>query len=456
METLIGFRRVFLFVGIVLGTTALNADDRSAVRRGYDNLRTHEYLPADFDDEVFADLWTVWPEPDRSAAEALEATGRRRLTFSYYGIMQSPDDSHRTQPALGYVSDGQGNWVMNCLACHGGKVAGRVIPGLPNSHYALQTLAEDILAVKVKQGKVLTHLELGSLQMPLGTTNGTTNAVIFGVVLGAYRNPDMSVDLQRKLPPLAHHDMDAPPFWNVRKKESLYVDGFSPKTARPLMQFIMLPKVTPERLIEWEPEFSDILAWIESVEVPKYPFAIDRGLAAKGESLFNENCARCHGTYGQNGRYKQQTIPLDEIGTDPARLHSLTPEHRTWMKKGWLSRFGQDPVEVDPVGYVAPPLDGIWASAPYFHNGSVPTLWHVLHADSRPVVWKRTEDGYDREKVGLEVKEFNKIPSSVKFAAHRRRFFDTKKHGKSSDGHRFPEILSEDEKRAVLEYLKSL
>lgn len=449
-------RLVCLFVGIVLGSTALNAGELSASRRGYDNLRTHQYLPPDFDDEVFADLWNVWPEPDHSAAEAADAKARRRLIFSYYGLMQAPDDPQETKPALGYVADGQGNWVMNCLACHGGKVMGKVIPGLPNSHTALQTLAEDVLAVKVKQGKVLTHLELGSLQIPLGTTNGTTNAVIFGVVLGAYRNPDMSVDLQRKLPPLAHHDMDAPPFWNVRKKQSLYVDGFSPKTPRPLMQFIMLPKVTPQRLTEWEPEFADILAWIESLEAPKSPLRIDRDLASKGQRIFDDNCARCHGTYGPNGAYKQQTIPLDEIGTDPARLRSLTPEHRNWMKKGWLSRFGTDPVDVDPVGYVAPPLDGVWASAPYFHNGSVPTLWHVLHPDSRPVVWKRSEDGYDQEKVGLEVEQFDKVPRSVKFAAHRRRYFDTTKPGKSSKGHRFPETLSEDEKQAVLEYLKSL
>ena len=445
-----------LFVGIVLGTTALRAEDQSAARRGYDNLRSHQYLPADFDDEVLADLWTVWPEPDRSAAESADTSARRRLMFSYYGLMQAPDDPNETQPALGYVADGQGNWVMNCLACHGGKVAGRVIPGLPNSHIALQTLAEDVLAVKVKQGKVLTHLELGSLQMPLGTTNGTTNAVIFGVVLGAYRNPDMSVDLQRKLPPLAHHDMDAPPFWNVRKKRSLYADGFAPKTARPLMQFIMLPRVTPARLAEWEPDFSDILAWIESTEAPKYPFEIDRDLASSGEAIFNRNCARCHGTYGPDGNYKQQTIAADEVGTDPVRLRSLTPEHRTWMKNGWLSRFGQDPVETNPVGYVAPPLDGIWASGPYFHNGSVPTLWHVLHADSRPIVWKRSEDGYDRERIGLEIEEFDKIPTSAKALAHRRRYFDTTRPGKSSQGHRFPEMLTEDEKRSVLEYLKSL
>jgi len=443
-----------------IGTFSL-AEDQSPAARGYAALRTHQFLPPDFDEEVLEKLWTVWPEPERSAAEKADAATRRRLTFSYYGLTA---DSERvvggTEPLkskpLGYVVDERGVWTMNCLACHGGKVAGQVIPGLPNSHVALQTLTEDVRLVKLQQGKKLSHLDLATLQLPLSTTDGTTNAVIFGVVLGTYRNPDMSVDTKRKLPPLMHHDVDAPPFWNVRKKKSLYADGHAPKTPRPLMQFILLPRVSLETLTEWEPQFADILAWIESLEPPKYPFEIDRTLAARGERVFIDNCARCHGTYGPGGKYDQQTIDLDEVRTDPLRFRSLTREHRQWVKDSWISHFGADPVDVEPVGYVAPPLDGIWASAPYFHNGSVPTLWHVLHPEARPVVWKRTEDGYDQQNVGLEIETFDKVPSTAKAAAHRRRYFDTKLPGKSPSGHTFPNVLDEDEKRALLEYLKTL
>jgi hypothetical protein len=126
------------------------------------------------------------------------------------------------------------------------------------------------------------------------------------------------------------------------------------------------------------------------------------------------------------------------------------------MQVGWMSDYGKDEVRLDPGGYVAPPLDGVWGSAPYFHNGSVPTLWHVLHPDDRPAVWLRTEGGYDRDRVGLEVTEFPKVPESVSTAAERRRYFDTSIRGKSAAGHRFPDVLTEDEKRAVLEYLKTL
>ena len=242
----------------------------------------------------------------------------------------------------------------------------------------------------------------------------------------------------------------------MKKKRSLYADGFAPKTPRPLMQFMLLPSNNAATVKSWEPDFTDILAWIESLEPPKYPWPVDGDLAASGKTLFEKTCSRCHGTYGPNGKYVQKIIPLDVIGTDPVRLRALSPEHRRWMKTGWLSRYGKDHVELNPTGYVAPPLDGIWASAPYLHNGSVPTLWHLLHADERPKVWKRTEDGYDRVKTGLEIGSFDAVPSDVKTPRVRRTYFDTTRPGKSAAGHRFPEALTEPEKRAVLEYLRTL
>jgi hypothetical protein len=98
----------------------------------------------------------------------------------------------------------------------------------------------------------------------------------------------------------------------------------------------------------------------------------------------------------------------------------------------------------------------VWASAPYLHNGSVPTLWHILRPSRRPVVWQRTEDGYDTSRMGLEFMEFDEVPSSATGAAQKREYFDTRLPGKSARGHAFPEALTEDEKVAVLEYLKTL
>jgi len=113
-------------------------------------------------------------------------------------------------------------------------------------------------------------------------------------------------------------------------------------------------------------------------------------------------------------------------------------------------------VETNPDGYVAPPLDGIWASAPYFHNGSVSDALAMSCTPVRPSLWKPNEDGFDREKVGLEIETFERIPAIDKSAVRRRRYFDTSLPGKSPQGHLFPDELSEDEKQAVLEYLKSI
>ncbi|MBS0261708.1 MAG: c-type cytochrome [Planctomycetes bacterium] len=423
--------------------------------RGYYWLTTKPYLPADFDDEIFESLWKVWPAPLREQARSATPADRRKMAFARYGLIERPGSSG-SGPALGYTSDGQGGWCMNCLACHSGKVAGQPTLGVPNSHYALETLVSEVRQLKLQMGKPLSHMDKGGLGMPLGTSRGTTNAVIFGVALGAMRDADLNVRQDFKVPKFIHNDADAPPFWNVRRKSLLYADGFAAKSHRLLLQFVMLPRNTGETLRGWEEEYRDILAWIESLEAPRYPFEIQRELAATGRTVFEKQCSRCHGTYGEQASYPNQIVPLEEVQTDPLRLQSLTVERREQMRDSWFGDYGKKPYVVDPQGYVAQPLNGIWASAPYFHNGSVPTLWHVLHPDERPVVWRRTEEGYDLEKVGLEVKVSDQVPAEAKSAAEQREYFNTRRPGKSAAGHTFPNSLTEDEKRAVLEYLKTL
>jgi mono/diheme cytochrome c family protein len=430
------------------------AQAETQVERGYRLLTTKTYLPPDFDQEVFNELWKSWEEPLRSQAERASPAERRKLAFSRYGLTEAP--GREGGVALQYVDDGRGGWVMNCLACHGGKVAGKVIPGAPNTLYALETLTGDVRQTKLRMGKTLTHMDLGGVAMPLGTSIGTSNAVMFGVVLLNYRDADLNVHRDRAPPKTLHHDHDAPPWWNIKKKSFLYADGGIAKSHRALMQFLLLPKNGPEKFRDWEQDYADILAWIESLQPPKYPFDIDEALASRGEKFFVESCSRCHGTYGSGGSYPEKTVPIDEVDTDRARFEAIAPEWRREYGKSWFGHYGEKPLHAKPAGYVAPPLDGIWASAPYFHNGAVPTLWHVLHPDERPIVWQRSEDGYDQARVGLDVEEFDELPTAARVPAEKRRYFDTRKFGKSAAGHLFPEELSEEQKRAVLEYLKTL
>src|SRR2546425_11108896 len=57
----------------------------------------------------------------------------------------------------------------------------------------------------------------------------------------------------------------------------------------------------------------------------------------------------------------------------------------------FFAYYGQDGCaeKYNLIGYLAQPLHGVRASAPYFHNGSVPTVWGVLKSSSRPLFWRR-------------------------------------------------------------------
>jgi mono/diheme cytochrome c family protein len=445
---------------LLLGCAATACQAETAQQRGYRLLTTKAYLPPDFDQQVFDELWKCWEEPLRSQAAAATLDERRKLAFARYGLSPSPD---RGGPvAWQYVDDGRGGWVMNCLACHGGTVAGRAIAGLPNSLYDLQTLTEDVRNTKLRMKKPLSHMDRGSLGMPLSGSIGTTNAVMFGKLLLHYRDADLVVHRDRGPPSMLHHDHDAPAWWHLKRKTHLYIDGFAPKTHRSLMQFLLIPKNGPENFRAWEDDYRDILAWMESLEPPPYPWKIDARLAHEGEAAFNRTCASCHGTYGPDrpgepgGRYPEKMVPIDTIGTDPVRHQALEVSGRRAYAHSWFNQGATVEAIEAPAGYVAPPLDGIWASAPYLHNGSVPTLWHMLRPDARPVVWRRTADGYDQTKVGLEVTTFDAMPQDIPYGSPRRKYFNTRLAGKSAAGHAFPDALSETEKRAVLEYLKTL
>jgi len=426
----------------------------SSAERGLWFLLNKHYMASDLKQEEFDNLWKVWPEPLRSKAENASAEERRKMAFSRYGLIEMPG---RTLP-MGFVSDGKQGWGMNCLACHGGKVAGESIAGLPNSHFAFQTWAQDLVEYRVRfLGRKRSEFA-PNMAVPLSRSNGSTNAQIFSVVFTTMRDSDLVMKPMKEMhpPPLIHHDLDAPAFWNLKKKHNLYIDGYVSKSHRVIMQFVMLPSNSADRIKGWDSDFEDILAFAESVQPPKYKWPLDRELAAKGESVFNDHCASCHGTYGKNASYPEKMVPIEDVGTDRRRLDGMPIEHRQFFEQGWISEEGKVKVVEHPVGYVAPPLDGVWASAPYFHNGSVPTLWHLLHPSDRPKVWLRTENGYDTARGGLEVKEFSELPKEAKTADEKRTYFNSSLPGKSAAGHDFPNVLREEERTALLEYLKTL
>jgi len=402
-------------------------------------------------------LWIVWEAEEKSAAEKAEIVERRRLTFERYGWAKRPGEDF-SKPPLDYTEDGKGNLVSNCFSCHGGKIAGITVPGAGNTHVDLTTLSTDLARLRaLDSGKdpALVKDVLAPFQTPLNFHRGVTNAVIFAPVFAGLRDPKLGRQYAEHPEMLLHHDMNPPPWWNFKKKTRIYADAFAPKTPRQLMPFAMSPTFSDETFRSFESNFVHIYQYIEELESPKYPYTVDAALAERGKILFEKTCAECHGTSGPGGEFPNYVVPIDEIGTDDRRFRAIYKERREAANRGWLQYDGEHPLDVETVGYLAQPLTGIWASAPYFHNGSVPTLWHVMNPSQRPSVWQRTEDGYDQQRVGLEVKAFDTVPSNLS-SRLRRRYYDTTHVGNGAGGHTFPDVLDDAEKMAVIEYLKTL
>ena len=70
-------------------------------------------------------------------------------------------------------------------------------------------------------------------------------------------------------------------------------------------------------------------------------------------------------------------------------------------------------------------------------------------------MWRRVGGGYDAERVGLSIEERDRPPDDLD-PAEQRAWVDTARVGRSAEGHRFPARLTEEERRALLEYLKTL
>lgn len=431
-----------------------NAEPNGDSKLGYELIVNKRYLPVDFDLETLSQVWKVWPKELFEKAAKLTPPERQKMAFRRYGF--SPRKDAPDKP-LQFVVDQEDQLAMNCFACHGGRLydSKDSYPGLPNNRINLETLYDDMRAIKRKLGKPFSGMDVGSALIPMGTTAGTSNAVIFGISLMAFRDRDLNLKSFVIPPYVVHHDMDAPPWWHYKKRKMLYIDGFTEKHHRALMPFIMVKQNDGKKFRGYENDFRNIQTFIESVQPPKYPHSIDQRLAESGRVLFEANCSSCHGTYGAKSTYPERVVPIEEIETDKVRFTALSKGYRNNYAKSWLTDYGKAKSLIEPEGYVAPPLDGIWATAPYFHNGSVPTLAGVLAPSQRPAIWQRAAEKLDTIAMGITFKTLTKFPKGLT-AAERRLIFDTSKHGKSNGGHRFAEVLTAEQHNRIIEYLKTL
>jgi hypothetical protein len=253
--------------------------------------------------------------------------------------------------------------------------------------------------------------------------------------------------------------VDIAPWWRVKKKNALYSNGSGRGVKGHHMSFMSIFSVkdTTEAETIYE-NFNNVEAYIESLVPPPFPGTIDRSLAARGETVFNSTCATCHGTYGANPTYPNVIIPYDQVGTDPslATHHWMSPAV-DWYNSSWYSTGSNDGQShlVMTEGYYAPPLDGIWCTAPFLHNGSVPTLAGVIDPNKRLATWTSSmvnDSDYDMQNVG-----WINNPAEVSVDLNGGfGTFDSTQPGNAITGHTYGAALSDADKAAVLEYLKTL
>jgi mono/diheme cytochrome c family protein len=427
--------------------TPVLAAEPTAAERGYKALTGTAFSPGFWKTTSVENAWKQWGVKEKPAD--YDAAFRDR-----YGLHPAPYPNDGLPMGLRkadiLLRKGIG---ADCMLCHGGSLLGKSYVGLGNSTLDIQALFEEL----AKAGGMS-----GTLPFTFSNVRGTNEADGFGVYLLGFRNADLTLREWKDLGLRDDTCADVPAWWLMKKKKTIYHTGATnSRSVRTLMQFMMHPLTTPQMFERAEPAFRDIQQYLLSMDAPKYPFPIDRAKAARGELLFNNNCAKCHGTYGEKWTYPNKVIALEEIGTDPRRFENVGPKYGEAYAESW---FGQEKGIAKPFratnGYQAPPLDGVWATSPYFHNGSVPTLQHVLNSKSRPRLYTRSfkteEADYDKERVGWKITELKEPPSDKLPAIERRKVYDTTKPGRSNAGHTFGDALTDEERAAVVEYLKTL
>lgn len=430
-----------------------SSKEPTAAERGYKTLTGKGFIPAAWREAAYDNVWKHWPGVKEKPAD-YDAAFRE-----HYGLPEAPYSNGKYPMGLraGSIFFMKGVSI-DCMVCHGGSVMGKSYVGLGNSSLDIQSLFEDLSTADGRSGK---------LPFAFSNVRGTTEAGGMAVYLLGFRKPDLQVVPKRA--DLGLHDdlcEDTPAWWVLKKKKTMYhTGGVDAESVRSKMQFMMTPITMASEFHKAEPAFRDIQAYLKTIEAPKYPLPIETSVAARGKLLFEDNCVKCHGQYGEKWTYPNKVIPLNEIGTDPKRFEGIEPKfgmyyNQTWFakeKQGWLL---DDMESFATLGYQAPPLDGIWASAPYFHNGSVPTLDDVLNSKNRPKLYTRSfktdESAYDSVKVGWKVTPV-RAPTDPRISPYeRRKVYDTSKPGRSNAGHTYGDHLTEDERRAVIEYLKTL
>jgi cytochrome c5 len=456
----ISFILSFIFI-VVTFTQAINylhteptyipetIQKKGDAKKGYEYLINGDFLKSGIPYDFFILFY------GKNKTNYLQRTGKAANVEHGFNVINAPNGVEVVIPT--------------CLQCHAQVFNDSLYVGMGNSFMDFTTIANNnnsftnigINGLKTfnNKGYVAAEAILQSyrtISKYLTTAvQGVNAADRLATVLVAHRNAE-TLEWQKE-PVLNIPNQviptDVPAWWLLKKKHAMFYNGFG---RGDFGKFLMLSNILTVKdtaeAREVYSHFADVLAYIKSIEPPPYPKTIDSTLANKGEIIFTNHCSKCHGTYGSNATYPNLLIPGNIIKTDSLLYSSnyQQPQFIEWFNNSWFAK-GPDAAKLVPFnGYIAPPLDGIWATAPYLHNGSVPTLEAVLKSELRPTYWSRNfkKPEYNYESVGWQYESHDK--------ANSKKIYNTQLPGYGNYGHYFGDKLSNEERKALIEYLKTL
>lgn len=360
----------------------------------------------------------------------------------------------------------------NCLTCHAARIDGELVIGLGNefgdftqnpSRLALQT---GNYVQGTAESKAWAHWAdridgiAPYIQMKTVGPNPATNLTW---ALMSHLDPETLTWSETPLiepPPKDPLPISIPPWWGMSKKNAMFYTtiGRGDHSRFMLLASMLCIKGT-EDVDKVTSYADDIRAFIASLEAPKFPYPIEYDLAEEGEEIFVRECSACHGTYGDNESFPNRVYPVADVGTDPTYATEATDGSRDRFY-AWVARspYGDEDSAVPAPGYIAPPLDGIWATAPYLHNGSVPSMEALLESSFRPTYWRHWSEprSYNPAAMGWQFDALALGQDAEPDAELRRHIYDTTLRGYGNQGHNYSDKLSEEARRALLEYLKTI
>lgn len=374
--------------------------------------------------------------------------------------------------------------TTNCLFCHASALGGSVILGLGDANRsfagsgvfgipseALSSLASALKPEEQQElARFISRLDAIAPFTRTDTVGMNPADQLFGG-LAAHRDAVTLEWLETPKPDALSNDVlgiftDVPPYWNMYRRERMFYSGFGRGDhARIMMASSLLCMEDASEAVAIDAYFPDIQAYITSLRAPSYESVsgktIDAARATRGRSLYASTCQRCHGGRRDEGAAPRAFVPYAEIGTDPAYAESTTvgsqrnsavAYYYDFFNASWYGTHGaKGRLSPNPEpGYSPPPLDGIWATAPYFHNGSVPVLEAVLDPSQRPRIYRRSTDPsrYDFDSPGWPFEEVPEKGDDVSV-------YDTTLTGYGNTGHTFAAHLTEAQRLDLIEYLKT-